>query len=116
MPGSGSKTPASMIMAGILQTRQAFIDAWRNGDYYNAAWALAQMASLLPLEAKKSKENPEGIEISNPPTAGDKNAITPDIQMKCRQYVEAHLLQYNGLIPLYVYDYFKKGRTLKRGY
>ncbi len=99
-----------MIMAGILQVRQSFLDSWKNGDYYNAAWALAISGSLLPQEAKSK------FKLENPPSAGKQNSITPDIQLQCRQYVEKHVLEINGQIPLYVYDYFKRGQQIKRGY
>lgn len=112
----GARTPASMIMAGILQVRQNFLDAEKNGDYYHAAWALAELASLLPIEAKKTQKNLNGLEIEAPPSAGEKDKITPDIVMKCRQYIERHRLQYAGAIPQYVYQYFERGRVLKRGY
>lgn len=112
MPGGGGgRTPASMIMAGILQQRQAFDDCVKNHDWYGAAWFLSDIAALLPHEAYQ-----QGFTISNPPTMGDRLKITPDLEQACRQWIEQNRLNTFSQIPKYVYQYFEKGRQMKRGY
>lgn len=112
MPGGGSRTPASMIMAGILQVRQAAIEAFQRGNYYQSAWLYAQMASLLPVEAYKDGK----FKLEKPPTAGKQEKITPDIEKGCREYIERNMLLFNEQIPRYVYQYFERGRKMMRGY
>lgn len=112
----GGKTPASMIMTGILQIRQAAMFAFVKRDYYHSAWLYAQMAQLLPEEAKKSKKNPNGFVIAAPPTMGKEEVITPDVQIKCRQWIESNILPINDQIPKYVYQYFERGRRMMQGY
>lgn len=113
---AGGKTPASMIMTGILQTRQMAMNAYLSGNYYQAAWLYAQMAELLPAEARKSIKNPNGLEIEAPPSIGDKDIITPDLKIKCRLYIERNVLLFHRKIPEYVYQYFERGRRMMSGY
>jgi hypothetical protein len=113
---AGGKTPASMIMTGILQIRQMAMMAYIRNDYYHSAWLFAQMAELLPMEAKKSDKNPHGLDIPTPPTMGKSDAMTPDVKVACRQWIEKHVLPINGQIPKYVYQYFERGRRMMQGY
>ena len=115
MPG-GARTPASMIMAGIIQREQAQLMAESSYDWYIAARRVYDKYNLLPMEAKKSAKNPNGLEVPPPPTAGDKDVIDPTVKIKCRQYCEKYSGQVDAAIPQYVYQYFERGRKFKRGY
>lgn len=116
--GASRGTPANMIMAGILQTRNEFLKAFVQKDYYEAAVLLDILASLLPEEAKKSKTNPNGLELPPLPKLGDKGSIDLDFntQRTYRIYVENNARLVHEQIPKYVYQYFERGRKLKRGY
>ena len=112
----GGKTPASMIMTGIIQIRQAAMMAYMKGNYYQAAWLYAQMAQLLPQEAKKSEKNPNGLSIEQPPSMGNNEVMTPDLSKKCRLYIERNVMLFHEQIPKYVYQYFERGRRMMSGY
>lgn len=105
-----------MIMTGILQIRQMAMVAYNSGNYYQAAWLYAQMAQLLPQEAKKSEKNPNGLSIEQPPSIGNSDIITPELRVKCRLYIERNVLLFHEQIPKYVYQYFERGRRMKVGY
>jgi len=110
MPANSSKTPASMIMAGILQVRQAAINCYENTNYYLSAQLYWQSAALLPVEAKKT------LKLDPPPSAGDKNAMTPELSLAARQWIEKYAAHINEQISVYVYGYFERGRQMKQGY
>jgi len=113
MPSSSSRTPASMIMAGIIQLRQAQINA---DNWYSKAYCVFNKFNLLPVEAKKSQDNPGGLDIPKPPSAGDKANIGPELMLACRQYIEKYDPMIESAIPVYVYQYFEKGKKAKFGY
>jgi hypothetical protein len=99
-----------MIMAGVLQQRQSFNDCNRAGDYYHSAWFLYDVYCLLPVEAK------EKLRVSPPPSGKDKDSMTPDVKIACRKWIEENRAAILNAIPLYVYQYFERGRQAKSGY
>ena len=105
------KTPAAMIMGGILQVREKAMIARLQGDYYTASWLYADMAALLPVEAYKA-----GFVLTAPPKMGDYPHPTVDLNTACRKYIEENVLNYHQQIPKYVYGFFERNRKIKKGY
>lgn len=105
------KTPAQMIMVGILQIRDSYNKAFHNKEYYNASRFLQNMYFTLPMEAQKEYALPE-------PPALEEGAlnITPDDSERCRNYCDEHAPRVHQLVPKYVYGYFERGKRLLQGY
>lgn len=108
---AGGKTPAQMIMVGILQIRDSYNKAFMNREFYNASRFLQNMYYTLPLEAQNEYKLPDPPEIKD-----DSFQISPDDSERCRIYCDMHCSKVHQLVPKYVYGYFEKGKRLKRGY
>lgn len=104
------KTPAQMIMVGILQIRDSYNKAFAGREYYNASRFLHNLYSTLPLEAQQE------YKLAPPPAADDAPTIDDNLSVECRKYCDAHASKIHFLVPKYVYGYFEKGRRMKRGY